>query len=93
MALAGQAKAEYQRDYMRRKRSRRAANPKCSFCGEAWSSDRLLVGDEDAIICEQCITFAVAVIAKVRGGSYPQSRRRWRLEGPLPAGSLMNTLR
>ena len=67
MALAGQAKAEYQRDYMRRKRNRRAAKPMCSFCGKEWSSDRLLVGDEDAIICEQCATLAVAVIAKVRG--------------------------
>jgi hypothetical protein len=67
MALSGQAKADYQREFMRRKRNRRAANPTCSFCGEAWSSDRLLVGDEDAIICEQCITLAGAVIAKARG--------------------------
>jgi hypothetical protein len=37
-----------------------------AFAGKEWSSDRLLVGDEDAIICQQCATLAVAVIAKVR---------------------------
>jgi hypothetical protein len=59
MALSGQAKA----DYMRRKRSVLT----CSFDGEAGSDDRLLVGDEDAIICEDCITLAVARIAEARG--------------------------
>jgi hypothetical protein len=63
MALSGQAKADYLREYMRRKRSVLT----CSFYGEAGSDDRLLVGDEDAIICEDCITLAVARIAEARG--------------------------
>jgi ClpX C4-type zinc finger len=70
MALTGQSKADYQREYMRRKRhavSRRDRVATCSFCGEAGSSDRLLVGDADAIICEECITVAVAKIAEARG--------------------------
>ena len=69
MALIGQAKAEYQREYMRRRRSTGAARaPVCSFCGEAGSSERLLVGDaEDCTICEACITLAVARIAEARG--------------------------
>jgi hypothetical protein len=45
------------------------------------SPDRLLVGDEDIIICEACITLAVARIAEARGdfekgGSVPQSAVR-----------------
>jgi hypothetical protein len=71
MALTGRAKNEYQRDYMRRKRNGGVAKPSvvtCSFCGEPGSSDRLLVGDqEDCIICEECITLAVARIAEARG--------------------------
>ena len=67
MALSGTAKAEYQREYMRRKRNGSQAKPTCSFCGEAGSQDRLLVGDQDCIICEDCITLAVARIAEARG--------------------------
>ena len=70
MALAGKAKAEYMRDHMRRKRNGSQAKPSvvtCNFCGEAGSDDRLLVGDEDCIICEECITLAVARIAEARG--------------------------
>ena len=68
MALTGQAKADYQREYMRRRRHDWAANPMCSFCDEPGSPDRLLVGDnEDCTICEACVTLAVAGIAKVRG--------------------------
>ena len=68
MALTGYAKAEYQRDYMRRKRNGSQANVlTCGFCGEAGSDDGLLVGDEDCIICEECITLAVARIAEARG--------------------------
>jgi ribosomal protein L37AE/L43A len=70
MALVGRAKAEYQREYMRRKRNGSQTQPSgatCSFCGEAGSHDRLLVGDQDSIICEDCITLAVARIAEARG--------------------------
>jgi hypothetical protein len=70
MALSGRAKISYQRDYMRRKRNNAPATPsvpECSFCGEPGSSDRLLVGDENAIICEACITLADARIAEARG--------------------------
>ncbi len=70
MALSGAAKAEYQREYMRRKRNGSQAKPSlptCSFCDEAGSQDRLLVGDGCAIICEACITLAVARIAEARG--------------------------
>jgi ClpX C4-type zinc finger len=70
MALVGRAKAEYQREYMRHKRSgsqSKPSAPTCSFCGEAGSQDRLLVGDQDCIICEHCITLAVARIAEARG--------------------------
>jgi hypothetical protein len=70
MALTGQAKAEYMRDYHRRKRSGSQARPRvvtCSFCDEPGSPDRLLVGDEDCTICEACITLAVARIAEARG--------------------------
>jgi hypothetical protein len=70
MALNGQAKAEYQREYMRRKRNGSQAKPsvpRCSFCDQPGSPDRLLVGDEAAIICEDCITLAVARIAEARG--------------------------
>jgi dissimilatory sulfite reductase (desulfoviridin) alpha/beta subunit len=68
MALVGRAKGEYQREYMRRKRN--AAKPcvaTCSFCGEAGHSGRLLVDDEYCVICEECITLAVARIAEARG--------------------------
>jgi len=34
---------------------------------EAGSQYRLLVGDQDCIICEVCITLAVARIAEARG--------------------------
>jgi hypothetical protein len=66
MALSGQAKAEYQREYMRRRRGE-APQPSCSFCGEPGSSERLLVGDQDCVICEECIALATARIAEVRG--------------------------
>jgi hypothetical protein len=69
MALNGQAKTDYMRMYMalRRGGSPKAAEPvTCSFCGEAGSSDRLLVGDRTAAICEQCITLAVARISEAR---------------------------
>jgi len=40
----------------------------CSFCGEPGSSERLVVGDNDpTVICEECITLAVATIAEARG--------------------------
>jgi hypothetical protein len=67
MALSGQAKAEYQREYMSRRRRAEASQPRCNFCGELGGNDRLLVGDQDCVICEQCITLAVARIADVRG--------------------------
>ena len=78
MAVSGQAKAEYQPEYMRRKRNGSLANPvaTCSFCGEAGSSDRLLVGDQDCIICEECITLAVARIAEAVGGDNKGYRKR-----------------
>jgi hypothetical protein len=69
MALAGQAKADYQREYMRRKRTgsaKTAKPPTCSFCGEAGNSERLLVGDADCCICESCVALAVARIAEAR---------------------------
>jgi hypothetical protein len=69
MALSGQAKTDYQRMYMHLKRSgapKPAEPAMCSFCGEAGNSDRLLVGDQNCFICEQCITLAVARIAEVR---------------------------
>jgi hypothetical protein len=65
MPLTGAAKAAYQREYRLRAAKPRVAT--CSFCGEAGSHDRLLVGDADAIICEECITLAVARIAEARG--------------------------
>jgi hypothetical protein len=50
---------------MRRRRKRVAV---CSFCDEPGSHDRLLVGGMScAIICEDCITLAVARIAETRG--------------------------
>jgi hypothetical protein len=69
MALTGAAKLQYQREYMRRRRNARSAgvDPCCSFCDEPGSGDRLLVGDQDAIICEDCITLAVARVAEARG--------------------------
>jgi hypothetical protein len=66
MALTGQAKAEYQRTYMRRRRSAEVAQPSCSFCGEPGSSERLLVGDQDCTICEECIALATVRIAEAR---------------------------
>jgi hypothetical protein len=38
----------------------------CSLCGEAASSDRILVGDVICAICEHCVTEAVAAIAEAR---------------------------
>jgi hypothetical protein len=72
MALSGQAKAEYQREYMRRKRNAATAKPsvtECSFCNEAGGVDRLLVSDHDGavFICEACIAMAVDSIAGARG--------------------------
>jgi len=66
MALTGQAKADYMRQYHRRAAAKPNV-PTCSFCGEPGSSDRLLVGGEDCTICEECITLAVARIAEARG--------------------------
>jgi ClpX C4-type zinc finger len=67
MPLTGQAKVDYQRHYMRRKRN--GSKPRaCSFCDEPGTPDRLLVGDdENCTICEACITLAVARIAEARG--------------------------
>jgi len=62
MALSGQAKSEYQREYMRRKRNGAQAKPSvvtCSFCDEPGSADRLLVGDDSTLICEACVSLAV----------------------------------
>jgi hypothetical protein len=67
MALAGRAKVIYQREYMRRKRNAVAVQPCCSFCGETGSTDRLLVGDEECVICEECIALAGVRIAEARG--------------------------
>jgi hypothetical protein len=74
MALSGTAKADYQREYMRRKRYARASQPVCSFCGEHGTAERLLVGDADAVICEQCVALAVVRIAEARrsGASFPE---------------------
>jgi hypothetical protein len=67
MALSGQAKAEYQRTYMRRRRIAEASQPRCNFCGETGSHERLLVGDQDnCVICEECIALATARIAEAR---------------------------
>jgi formylmethanofuran dehydrogenase subunit E len=66
MPLTGAAKAQYMRDYHRR-RTAKPGTAKCSFCHEPGNADRLLVGDQDAIICEECITLAVARIAEARG--------------------------
>ena len=69
MALSGRAKTDYQRMYMQLKRNGAAKSAKpatCSFCGEAGSSDRLLVGDGACTICEHFITLAVARIAEAR---------------------------
>jgi hypothetical protein len=71
MPLTGAAKAAYQRSYMRRRRAKPSVVT-CSFCGEAGSVDRLLVGDQDCIICEECITLAVARIAEARGRHTPE---------------------
>ena len=65
MALTGAAKAAYQREYHARRQSKTRVVT-CSFCDEPGSADRLLVGDGDAIICEDCITLAVARIAEAR---------------------------
>jgi hypothetical protein len=62
MPLSGQAKTDYQRDYMRRKRNVRT----CSFCDEPRSDDRLLVGDDACCICEQCIVLAATRIREAR---------------------------
>ena len=70
MALSGQAKSEYQREYMRRKRNGAQAKPSvvtCSFCDEPGSADRLLVGDDSTIICKACVSLAVASIPEARG--------------------------
>jgi len=72
MPLTGQAKAIYMPEYRRRPKPRVAT---CSFCGEAGSSNRLLVGDQDCIICEECITLAVARIAEARGRPARQQAR------------------
>jgi hypothetical protein len=68
MALAGQAKAEYMRDYMRRKRNGAAKPAECSFCYEPRSNDRLLVSDHEGtiFICDVCVSLASAKIAEVR---------------------------
>ena len=69
MALAGQAKTDYQRMYMQLKRNGALNSPKpasCSFCGEAGHSDRLLVGDRTCAICEHCVAEATIRIAEAR---------------------------
>jgi hypothetical protein len=68
MALTGQAKIDYMREYRRRNAgAAKPSVPRCSFCDELGTPDRLLVGDQDCIICEDCITLAVARIAEARG--------------------------
>jgi hypothetical protein len=79
MASSGQAKAEYQREYMSRRRRAEASPPSC----RPGTSERLLVGDRDnCVICEGCIALATARIAEARrrwlvagGASVPRSRR------------------
>ena len=67
MPLTGAAKAQYMREYHRRRNAGTSGVPRCGFCDEPGSHDRLLVGDQDAIICEECITLAVARVAEARG--------------------------
>jgi hypothetical protein len=64
MALAGKAKAEYM---LRRRNAAKPSVATCSFCAEPGCADRLLVGDNDCIICEECVGLAVARIAEARG--------------------------
>jgi hypothetical protein len=74
MPLSGQAKTEYQREYMRRRRSnglaKRAKPATCSFCNDPGCADRRLVSDLDGIvfICEGCLAMALAMaeIAEAR---------------------------
>ena len=65
MPLTGAAKAEYMKQYHKR-RAAPTVVPICSFCYEPGDPDRLLVGGADAIICESCIRVACMRIAEAR---------------------------
>jgi hypothetical protein len=66
LALTGEAKTRYMRDYMRRRRSPRVQA--CDFCGEDAAPDRMLIHDCDStvFICEHCIALAAATVAERR---------------------------
>jgi hypothetical protein len=72
MPLQGEAKREYQREYMRRKRAglptriAEDATPWCDFCGKSASEVRVLVraptdAPYPAHICDECARLAAAV--------------------------------
>jgi hypothetical protein len=69
MPLQGEAKRQYQREYMRRRRemiAEEAAEPWCSFCGKPASEVRVLVraptdAPLPAHICDGCARLAAAV--------------------------------
>jgi hypothetical protein len=69
MPLTGAAKAQYMRDYHRRRSTAKASVvPSCDFCGEDGGADRILISDyhHAVMICEQCIALAAATIARAR---------------------------
>jgi hypothetical protein len=72
MPLKGQAKTDYMRKYMRRRRSGQPKPPpprariRCLFCAEAPASDRIMIGDGVSHICESCIAEAVKTVAAER---------------------------
>jgi hypothetical protein len=70
MPLQGEAKKDYQREYMRRRRAglpTRASKPKgkcCSLCGQPPSRERIVIASGRGIrICECCVAEASALIA------------------------------
>jgi hypothetical protein len=71
--LRGEAKREYQKAYMARRReaerAQKAARPKtkrCSHCDKPAAKDRIVVGDGVVNICEACVDEAVKLIVRER---------------------------
>jgi hypothetical protein len=72
----------YQADVDARKQPKLKPSPRCLFCTEAASPDRILVGDAVSSICEHCVAEAAAVIAAARVARRRPTDHRLIITGP-----------
>jgi ClpX C4-type zinc finger len=61
--LTDQRRAERERE---REEAAKPRPPRCMFCGEAKSPQRIMVGNGSRLICEQCVAESAAIVAEQR---------------------------